>query len=67
MNHISIENVVRTYNGEVGCACGCLGSYSLKRAEDIEAANKASGWEANSIDDVQSVCSWVENPIVTRG
>ena len=35
MERISIENVVRTYNGKDGCACGCNGSYSLKTADDI--------------------------------
>lgn len=53
MERISIENVVRTYNGKDGCACGCNGNYSLKRAEDIAAANKASGWEAHSLEDVR--------------
>lgn len=53
MERISIENVVRTYNGKDGCACGCNGSYSLKTADDIAAANKASGWEANSLEDVR--------------
>lgn len=53
MERISIENVVRTYNGKDGCACGCLGNYSLKSADDIEAANKGSGWAANSLEDVR--------------
>jgi hypothetical protein len=53
MEKISIDQVVRTYNGKEGCACGCLGRYSLKRAEDITAANAASGWEANDVSDVR--------------
>lgn len=53
MERISIENVVRTYNGKEGCACGCNGRYSIKTPDDIAAANKACGWEANSIEDVR--------------
>lgn len=53
MEKISIEKVVRTYNGKEGCACGCLGRYSLKSASDIKAANEASGWDANSLEDVR--------------
>lgn len=47
MQQVKIENVVRSYNGRTGCACGCLGAYSLKSADDIGAANKASGWDAH--------------------
>ena len=53
MEKISIENVVRTYNGKEGCACGCLGRYSLKSASDIKQSNEASGWEASSLEDVR--------------
>ncbi len=53
MQQVKIDDVVRSYNGKEGCACGCNGNYSLKSALDIAAANKASGWEANDIDDVR--------------
>jgi hypothetical protein len=53
MERISIENVVRTYNGKEGCACGCLGRYSLKSASDIKAANQACGYEASDLSDVR--------------
>lgn len=53
MEHISVDNVVRTYNGKEGCACGCLGRYSIKSSADIASANAASGWAAHDAGDVR--------------
>lgn len=46
MEKIKYEDVRHSYNGRSGCMCGCLGKYSLKSADDIEAYNKDAGWEA---------------------
>lgn len=53
INQVTVDKVVRSYNGKVGCACGCNGTYSLKSADDIAAANKACGWEANDESNVR--------------
>jgi hypothetical protein len=31
---IEIENVIKTYSGETGCACGCTGTYAYMSGYD---------------------------------
>jgi hypothetical protein len=53
MKALTLENVIRTYNGRSGCMCGCNGKYSIHDANDIERLNKEAGWEAHDEDDVR--------------
>lgn len=52
MQKITFEQASKSYNGRVGCMCGCNGSYKLKSADDIDAANKSTGYEAYGEEDV---------------
>lgn len=52
MQKITFEQVRKTYNGRVGCACGCLGKYTLPSHASIEEANKETGYNAYSEEDV---------------
>lgn len=52
MQHVTFEQVSKSYNGATGCMCGCNGTYRLKSADDIAAANKNAGWEAYDDDSV---------------
>ena len=40
----TIDNVVKVYNGRVGCMCGCRGTYSYTAAgAHVRALNQGSG------------------------
>lgn len=52
MQKITFEQVRKTYNGRVGCACGCLGNYTIPSHVSIEEANKETGYNAYSEEDV---------------
>ncbi len=49
----SIEQVTKSYNGRRGCMCGCLGTYSIQSADNIDDENKKCGWDAYSIENVR--------------
>ena len=48
--NININNILKVYNGKVGCMCGCLGKYSVPTC-NREAADKDRGY-AYTDDDV---------------
>jgi CRISPR/Cas system-associated endonuclease/helicase Cas3 len=52
MEKIAFENVRKSYNGRVGCTCGCNGKYTLPSRASVADANTAAGWEAYSESDV---------------
>ena len=52
MQKITFEQVRKTYNGRTGCACGCLGRYTLPSHASIEEANAKTGYNAYGEDDV---------------
>ena len=54
MQEVKFENVIKSYNGKVGCMCGCLGRYTIPEHVSIEAANKETGWSAYSEEDVSN-------------
>ena len=57
---IKEEKVTHTYNGKVGCACGCLGKYSYKQ-EGREEQSKRRGYEVSD-DEIRpkSICATVK-------
>jgi hypothetical protein len=46
MQKITFERIRKTYNGRVGCGCGCLGTYTLPSHAFIDEANKQTGYIA---------------------
>lgn len=52
MQKISFDQIKKTYNGRVGCACGCNGDYTLPSHISIDAANAETGWKAYNEDNV---------------
>ena len=49
---LNIDNIVKVYNGRIGCMCGCLGKYSYT-AEG--AANHSPGYDVTSAVNERSV------------
>ena len=46
---LDISNIVKTYNGKIGCMCGCLGKYSYT-ADGAE--NHGPGYDVqNSVNE----------------
>jgi len=43
---IKFEDVKQSYNGKVGCMCGCQGNYYIASHYGIEQANKDVGYDA---------------------
>jgi len=43
---IKFENIFKSYNGKVGCMCGCVGRYSVPTHTTLEAVAKADGWQS---------------------
>jgi len=43
---IEFKNVKKSYNGKVGCMCGCQGKYYVASHYGVEQANKDVGYEA---------------------
>lgn len=41
--NINVSNILKVYNGKVGCMCGCLGKYSVPTC-NREAASKDRGY-----------------------
>lgn len=41
---ITFDQVDQSYNGKLGCMCGCLGKYTLPNVDAITAANRRVGW-----------------------
>lgn len=54
MQKVNFENVIKSYNGKIGCMCGCLGRYTIPEHVSIEAANKETGWPAYDQEDVSN-------------
>lgn len=52
MEKINFNQITKTYNGRVGCACGCNGSYTIPSHVSIEAANASVGYNAYNESDV---------------
>lgn len=52
VSKLKFENVVKTYNGKVGCACGCQGKYNLPCADLIERGNQYTGYSAYDLESV---------------
>ena len=46
MQKIIFDQITKTYNGRVGCACGCNGTYTLPSHVSIDDANAKTGWNA---------------------
>lgn len=46
MEKIAFENVRMSYNGRVGCACGCRGKYTLPR-HDVDNENTFPVYEVS--------------------
>ena len=42
---INFNDVVKSYNGSIGCMCGCRGKYFIPSHVSIEEANKKIGYE----------------------
>ena len=51
---INLNNVVKSYNGKIGCMCGCNGNYSLPESSDLNEINKSYGFENYSTKDVSN-------------
>ena len=49
---LDISNIVKTYNGKIGCMCGCLGKYSYT-ADGAE--NHGPGYDVQDFVNERSV------------
>lgn len=54
MKQVKFEDVFQSYNGKVGCMCGCLGRYTIPTHTSIEEANKDVGYNGYSEEDVSN-------------
>lgn len=52
MEKINFNQITKSYNGRVGCACGCNGSYTIPSHVSIEDANASVGYNAYGESDV---------------
>lgn len=57
---IDISKVLFAYQGEVGCMCGCLGTYHISSHYGIKQANKDIKYEAYSECNDEAIAEIVE-------